>query len=103
MEAIADRVIPARAARIAANALLCGVWLWLYRAVFDYLAIIFTREDFRTNQIVLLAVFVLFVLQWRQGQSRPQIDVPPQLSIPAIVLVLGGSILYLLVERFFDI
>ncbi|MGE5265386.1 MAG: exosortase O [Acidobacteriota bacterium] len=103
MEAIAVRLFPARAARIAANALICGVWLWLYRPVFDYLAIIFTREDFRTNQIVLLAVLLLIGLQWRQGQSRPQIDVSPQLSIPAIILVLGGSILYLLVERFFDI
>lgn len=103
MEAIANYPFPSRAARVAVNAFICGVWLWLYRPVFDYLTVIFSREDFRTNQIVLLAVLLLIGLQWRQEQIRPQIDVPPQLYIPAIVLVLGGSFIYLLIERYLDI
>ena len=34
-----------RAARGAGNAVVVGLWLWLYRPVFDYLAIIFSREE----------------------------------------------------------
>ncbi len=102
-----------RAARIAANAGLIGLWLWLYRPVFDYLAIIFAREDFRTNQIVLVGVAVLIAVRVRAslargeharaGRARPRLDAPPQLSTPALAFVLGGSALYLIVERFLDI
>jgi exosortase O len=103
MEAIADHALNSRAARVALNALIYGAWLWLYRPVFEYLAVIFSREDFRTNQIVLLAVLLLIGLQWRKGQIRPEIDAPPQLYLPAILLVLVGSFIYLLVERFLDV
>ena len=102
-----------RAARIAANAGLIGLWLWLYRPVFDYLAIIFAREDFRTNQIVLIGVAVLIAIRvraslargehTREGRARPRFDAPPQLYVPALAFVLGGSALYLVVERFLDI
>ncbi|MEA3341074.1 MAG: exosortase O, partial [Chloroflexota bacterium] len=101
------------AARIVSNAGVIGLWLWLYRPVFDYLAIIFAREDFRTNQIVLVGVAVLIAVRVRAsrarggrvfpGRVRPRLDAPPQLFIPALALVLGGSALYLLVERFLDI
>jgi len=104
---------PHRAARIAANAGLIGLWLWLYRPVFDYLAIIFAREDFRTNQIVLIGVAVLIAIRvraslargehTREGRARPRFDAPPQLYVPALAFVLGGSALYLVVERFLDI
>jgi exosortase O len=89
--------------RIVANALMVASWLWLYRAVFDYLAIIFTREDFRTNQIVLIGIIVLIVLQARRENWQIKIDTPPQMFVPAFTLVLGGSVLYLLVERLLDI
>jgi exosortase O len=92
-----------RLARVAANAVIIGLWLWLYRPVFDYLAIIFSREDFRTNQLVLIGIILLIASQIRRGHLRPQIDAPPQLHYPALILALGGSALYLAVERFLDV
>lgn len=94
-----------RVIRIAANALLLVLWLWLYRAMFDYLAIIFSQEDFRTNQIVLVGVIVLIAIQLRNEHALrgPRLDTPPQLFAPALILVIGGSVLYLIVERFLDI
>ena len=62
-----------RIARVAANAVIIGLWLWLYRPVFDYLAIIFSREDFRTNQLVLVGVILLIAAQVRKGRLRPHL------------------------------
>jgi len=99
-----DRTAPLpRAVRLSANAVIIGLWFWLYRPVFDYLAIIFSRQDFRTNQLVLLGVIVLIATQVRKGHLRPQIDAAPHLSYSALILALGGSALYLAVERFLDI
>jgi exosortase O len=92
-----------RAMRMGANAVILGLWLWLYRPVFDYLAIIFSREDFRTNQLVLVGVFVLIAIQVRKGHLRSRFDAAPQLYVPALILALGGSALYLAVERFLDV
>ena len=92
------RVIP-----FACNVALVILWLWLFRAVFDYLAIIFTREDFRTNQLALVGVIVLFAIQFRREQTFPQLDAAPQPHRAPLLLVLAGSIGYLLVERFLDI
>ncbi|RLC88341.1 MAG: exosortase O [Chloroflexi bacterium] len=102
-----------RVARIAANVGVVGLWLWLYQGMFGYLSIIFSREDFRTNQIVLVGVAVLIAVRVRTslarggrvlpGRVHPRLDASPQLSVPALTLVLGGSALYLLVERFLDI
>jgi len=89
--------------RTIANAVIIGLWLWLFWPVFDYLTIIFSREDFRTNQVVLIGIILLIASQIRRGDLRPQIDAPPQLHYPALALVLGGSALYLAVERFLDI
>jgi len=89
--------------RLGANAAIVGLWLWLYRPVFDYLAIIFSREDFRTNQLVLLGVIVLIATRVRQERPCLRIDAAPQLSYPALILALGGSALYLAVERFLDV
>ena len=99
-----NRIIsPIRAVRIGANVFVILLWLWLYRSVFDYLAVIFSREDFRTNQIVLVAVLALIAIQIRKEHIRPQFDAAPQLFVPALLLALGGSLLYLIVERFLDI
>ncbi len=92
-----------RTVYIGTNTVIIGLWLWLFWPVFDYLAIIFTREDFRTNQLVLVSVIVLTAIQARKGRLRLRIDAPPHLSYPALMLALGGSVLYLAVERFLDI
>jgi exosortase O len=89
--------------RIATNLLIIGLWLWLYRPVFDYLAIIFSREEFRTNQVMLVGVVLLIAAQVRKRRPRIQIDAPPQMYYPALILAIGGSTLYLAVERFLDI
>jgi exosortase/archaeosortase family protein len=92
-----------RLARVGANSVIVGLWLWLFRPVFDYLAIIFSREDFRTNQLLLIGVILLIVAQVRKGRLRPRPDAAPHLFYPAVILVIGGSALYLAVERFLDI
>ncbi len=92
-----------RSAVVGINIAILGLWLWLYHPVFDYLAIIFTREDFRANQLVLVGVILLLASQVRKGHLRPRIDQPPQLYLPALILALGGSALYLLAERFLDV
>jgi exosortase O len=94
---------PIRAMHLAANALVLAVWLWLYRAVFAYLAIIFTYEDFRTNQIVLVGVLVLIALQARKEKWTLRFDALPQTHLLPLVLVFAGSILYLIAERWLDI
>jgi exosortase O len=100
----AKRIVFSRkAGRLIANITIIALWLWLYRAVFDYLAIIFSREDFRTNQIMLLGVIALIAGQVYKGHLRPRLDRSPHLFRPALVLALGGSVLFLLVERFLDI
>ncbi len=88
---------------IGANILLIGLWLWLYGPVFSYLTVIFSREDFRTNQLVLLGIIILIAFRMHREELRPRINATPQLYIPAIALALGGAGLYLLVERFLDV
>jgi len=89
--------------RITANIALLFIWFWFYRPVYSYLRVIFTREEFRSNQVVLLAVIFLIILQVRKGDLRPRFDELPQLYFPALVLVLIGSTLFLVNERFLDI
>jgi exosortase O len=88
---------------MGANLAILGLWLWLFRPVFGYLAIIFSREDFRTNQVLLAGVILLIASQVRQGRLRLRIDSAPQVTYPALAMALGGSALYLAVERFLDI
>lgn len=89
--------------QVAANTAILALWLWLFHPVFSYLGIIFTRQEFRTNQIVLVAVLALVILQVRKGGMRLRLDALPQLYPPAIILALGGAILFLLAERYLDI
>jgi exosortase O len=84
------------------NALIIGLWLWLYRPLFSYLAIIFSDQFFRTNQLILFAVLGLVLLQIRQGGLSLQLDARPQLLWLPLGLTLIGSLLYLLFERFLD-
>ena len=92
-----------RPVRIATNVAIAGLWLWLYRPVFGYLAIIFSREDFRTNQLVLVGVLILIATRARRERVQVRLDAAPRWSIPALALALGGSALYLAVERFLDV
>jgi exosortase O len=87
----------------AANAAVLALWLWLFHPIFAYLGIIFTRQEFRTNQVVLVAVLALVIFQVRKGDLRPHLDALPQLYPPALALALGGSLLFLLAEHFLDI
>ncbi|MEW5871492.1 MAG: exosortase O [Chloroflexota bacterium] len=89
--------------RFALNAIILALWCWLFRAVFPYLSTIFTRQEFRTNQVILLGVLALIVIQWRKGDFRPRLDASPQLNLPALGMILGGSIAFLLSERFLEI
>jgi len=88
---------------VAINGVIVGLWVWLYRPLFDYFAVIFSREDFRTNQLVLVGVIILIALQLRRERRRLRLDGAPHLYLPALGLVLSGSILYLICERFLDI
>ena len=100
----ADTPLPStRAVRLVLNALVVSLWVWLYRPIFDYLAIIFTQEDFRTNQIVLIAIIVLIVLRLRRSAPHLRLEAGPHLALLPLSLALGGSLAYLLVERFLDI
>lgn len=85
------------------NGALLALWLWLYRAVYPYLAVIFTRQEFRTNQLVLLGALYLIFSQVRRGHLRPRFSASPQLYWPALALALGSSAFYLIIERFLDI
>lgn len=85
------------------NALILAFWLWLYRPIFNYLQIIFQREDFRLNQWVLLGVLALIWLQVRRQGARPSLAAPPRPRRLPLLLVLGGSVAFLLVERFLDV
>jgi exosortase O len=88
---------------IAANIALLALWLWLYRAVYPYLGVIFTAQEFRTNQIILVGVLALIIYQVRRGELHPRLNSLPQFYSIALAMALGSSILYLLVERFLDI
>ena len=81
------------------NSLLVSLWLWLYWPVFSYLSLIFSREDFRTNQILLLGVLLLIGIQVRQGGLPLPLDRGPQLALIPLTFVLGGSLLFVLVEH----
>ncbi len=88
---------------ISLNLTLIGLWLWLYKPVFNYLAIIFSGEDFRTNQLVLIGVLILIAFRIQQGGLRPKLTQLPHFYPPAFGLAVGGSIFYLFTERFLDV
>ena len=92
-----------RLGRIAVNISLAALWIWLYWAVFGYFRVIFSHEEFRTNQIILVIVLILFFVQFRQERWRPRLDVLPHIFWPGLTLLLIGSVSYLLAERFLDI
>jgi len=88
---------------MAVNLILVGVWVWLYTPVFQYLGVLFSREEFRTNQIVLAAVIGLLLYRLRKTRPNFSLDRSPRLFLPGLVLMLASSLGYLLSERFLDI
>ncbi|GAB4204569.1 MAG: hypothetical protein OHK0022_29840 [Roseiflexaceae bacterium] len=89
--------------QVCANALLLGLWLWLFRPVLAELAALFGREDMRTNQFILLGAAVLIGLRVRRAAQRPRLDAAPQPYAPALLLAGGCAAGYLAVERLLDI
>ena len=93
----------ARIAGVAMNVLLLALWLWLFRSVYPYLGTIFSRQEFRTNQILLVGVLILITLKMRETKVRLRLSEGPQLYLPALLLVLISAVSYILVERLLDI
>lgn len=102
----ASSLLSSRPLIINLNIALVGLWLWLYGPLLPYLSIIFSREDFRTNQLLLLGVLGLIMTRLtrvRLERLRLHFDVLPRWNGAALLLLGGGSIAYLLAARFLDI
>lgn len=90
-------------------AVIWATWLWLYGPVLRYFSDIFTRADFRLNQILLLAIIGLIIQRlWSRSPSigwNWEAIIPIQTPLPLFPLSLMGisSLGYLLAERFLDI
>lgn len=82
---------------------LIALWLWLFRAVFPYLRIIFTQHEFRTNQIVLFAALALIARQARRGQFSLSLGQLPQLYLPGLAMAILSTAAFLAAERWLDI
>jgi exosortase O len=85
------------------NVLLLALWLWLFRSIYPYLGTIFSRQEFRTNQILLVGVLILITLKMRETKVRLRLSEGPHLYLPALLLVLICTVSYILVERLLDI
>jgi exosortase O len=95
--------LPPRGKAIIANLALLASWMVLYRAVYPYLGVIFTRQEFRTNQVILVGAVLLVFWQVRRGQLSLHLNALPQLYPAALVFALGSSVLYLANERFLGV
>jgi exosortase O len=93
----------ARGVNAAWNLALLALWVKFFWPVFQYLAVLFTDEAFRTNQILLFAVAALLFLQARNTRLHLRLDSAPRLYWPALSMALGAALAYLLVERYLDI
>ncbi len=85
------------------NGAIVALWVVLFAPIYDNLAVIFTREDFRTSQIALIGALILIAFRLKRRPFHFRIDTPIHTYPPAIALALGGSILFVAVERFLDI
>jgi len=88
-----------RAIRAATNILILALWLWLYRPVLDYFCVIFTEDDFRTNQVLLLGVLGLIAYRIQRGGWRLRLNAAPWLHPPALALALAAAMLLAWVRK----
>lgn len=89
--------------QLATNAAVVGLWLWLFRPTIAYLAVIFAREDFRTNQILLLGILALIAIKLRREGARVQLDAAPHLHVPALILTTAGIAGYFVAVHILDV
>lgn len=92
-----------RTVQLAQNVGVAGAWLWLFRPLAEYFGVIFTKEDFRTNQIALVAIVGLLLYRIWQSRGALQLDVAPRLHRLPLLLVVAGSLGYLVCSRLLDI
>jgi len=85
------------------NILILVAWGWLFYPLVEYLTVIFSREDFRTNQILLVGIVVMLIVQMQKGNLQPRLDAPPQFRLRPFLLLTLSAITYLLTERFLDV
>ena len=85
--------------RVIANTMILLLWAWLFRPVYPYMGIIFTKQEFRANQFVLLAVIVLLVIQVRRGRLQLTLRDLPQLHLPGLIIALVGAAAFIAAER----
>jgi exosortase O len=91
------------ALRTGINLALWVMWVRLFWPVFQYLGTQFTRDEFRTNQILLVLIAGLLIYQGRRARFRLRLDAAPHLFLPGLVLALCASLAYLLSEKYLDI
>ncbi len=99
---------PAGRLAIVSTVVVWLAWIWLYTPTLRYLGHIFTIEDFRTNQIILIGIVGLIIYRWVEAQNHQPDQTQSQTAEPnniAISLVLIGlsTILWLINERLFAI
>jgi exosortase O len=85
------------------NLAIIALWLYLFRPVYPYLKTIFTRQEFRLNQIALAGVIGLLIYQWRKGGLGLRLGSPPAMHPAALAMLLGSSAGFILAERLVDI
>ncbi|MFC1466283.1 MAG: exosortase O [Candidatus Brachytrichaceae bacterium NZ_4S206] len=95
--------LPANWLQLAMNAAVLCLWLWLFRSTFAYLSVVFVREDFRTNQILLLGILALVAIKLRRDGVRPRLDAAPHPHPAALTLTALGVTGYFIAERVLDV
>ncbi len=92
-----------RPPQFLANLALVALWLFLFRPVYPYISLIFTRQEFRLNQFALLGVIGLLIYQVRRKGLGLHFGAAPALHTPAVALLLLSSLAFILAERVVDV
>lgn len=86
-----------------ANLVLVGLWMMLFSPIYRYLWTISTNQEFRLNQFALLGVVGLLIHQAHRGGFSLRLCSPPAFYPPALMMLLGSALLFILVEHLLDI
>lgn len=89
--------------QLAFNTAILGLWVALFRSTLSYLFVIFTREDFRTNQLLLLGVLALIVYRLRREATPLRLDAAPRLRALPLIMMMFGTVGYVAAERFLNV